>query len=72
MNDAARSRLLGKYRTPRFRIGQRVLCQVRGEMVIRGMTDAPISWPLGSPKGCGDRHTLFGKDRGPVPFSRAD
>jgi hypothetical protein len=47
MNDAERFRLLGKYQTPRFRIGQRVRCQVRGEMVITGMTDAPIAWPVG-------------------------
>jgi hypothetical protein len=46
MEDADRFRLLGKYRTPRFRIGQRVRCHVRGEMVITGMTDAPIPWPV--------------------------
>jgi hypothetical protein len=59
MEDAERFRMLGKYRTPRFRVGQRVPCQVRGEMVIRSMTDAPIPWPLGSPKGCGDRPLLI-------------
>jgi len=42
MEDATRLRLLGKYRTPRFRIGQRVSCKVRGQVVITGMTDAPI------------------------------
>lgn len=42
MDDAERFRLLGKYRTPRFRIGRTVFCEVRGEMVITGMTDAPI------------------------------
>jgi hypothetical protein len=40
MEDAERFRLLGKYRTPRFRIGQSMRCQVRGEMVSTGMTDA--------------------------------
>jgi hypothetical protein len=45
MDDAERFRLLGKYRTPRFRIGQRVLCEVRGVVVITGMTDAPIPCP---------------------------
>ncbi len=57
MEDAERFRLLGKYRTPRFRIGQRVRCQVRGEMVITSMTDAPIPWPVGL-HGAG-RHTLI-------------
>jgi hypothetical protein len=42
MDDAARFRLLGVYRTPRFRIGQRVRCLVRGEVLITGMTEALI------------------------------
>jgi hypothetical protein len=57
MEDADRFRLIGKYRTPRFRIGQHVFCEVRGEMVITGMTDAPIPWPVGK-RGRG-RHTLI-------------
>jgi hypothetical protein len=56
MDDAERFRLIGKYRTPRFRIGRRVLCEVRGEVVITGMTDAPIPWPVG--KGGRGRHSL--------------
>ena len=31
----------------RFRIGRTVFCEVRGEMVVTGMTDAPIPWPVG-------------------------
>jgi hypothetical protein len=42
MEDAERFRLLGKYRTPRFRYGRKVLCEVRGEVTIVGMTEAPI------------------------------
>jgi len=42
-----------------IRVGQRVLCQVRGEMIVRGMTGAPIPWPLGSPKGHGGQHSLI-------------
>jgi hypothetical protein len=56
MKDAERFRLLGTYQTPRFRIGQKVLCAVRGEVTIAGMTDAPIPWPLGK-RGRG-RHLL--------------
>ena len=48
MDDADRFLLLGQYRTPRFRIGQCVRCQVRGEIVITGMTDAPAPWPIGT------------------------
>jgi hypothetical protein len=47
MDDSERFRLLGKYRTPRFRIGQTVRCAIRGEVTISGMTDAPIPWSIG-------------------------
>jgi hypothetical protein len=56
MGDADCFRLLGKYRTPRFRIGQRVRCLVHGEVIITGMTEAPIPWPIG--KGGRGRHSL--------------
>jgi hypothetical protein len=36
-----------RYRTPPFRYGQRAECQARGEVVIVGLTDAPIPWPFG-------------------------
>jgi hypothetical protein len=61
MEDADRFRLLGKYRTPRFRIGQRVRCQVRGEMIITGMTDAPIPWPVGK-QGSGRNSLIVCED----------
>ena len=51
MDDAERFRLLDKYQTPRFRYGRRVLCQVRGEVRICGITEALIPWPLGRPRG---------------------
>jgi hypothetical protein len=56
MEDAERFRLLGKYRTPRFRVGRRVLCAVRGQVVITGMSDAPIRWPIAT--GERGRHSL--------------
>ena len=34
-----------------------VLCEVRGEMDITGMIDAPIPWPIG--KGGAGRHSLI-------------
>jgi len=47
MEDANRHRLLfGPYRTPRFRIGSLVRCEVRGEVRIVGLSDDPIPWPL--------------------------
>jgi hypothetical protein len=48
MTDADRYRLLfGPYRTPRFRYGKAVFCDVRGEVVICGLSDAPMPWPVG-------------------------
>jgi NUMOD3 motif len=49
-----RKLLFGPYRTPRFRYGSIVFCEVRGEVIITGLTDAPIPWPLGK-KGRGGR-----------------
>jgi hypothetical protein len=42
MDDAERFLLLGRYRTPWFRVGHTVVCEVRGQVVITGMSDAPI------------------------------
>jgi len=70
MEDAERLRLLGKYRTPRFRIGRKVLCEVRGEMVITGMTDAPILWPVGR-NGPGRQSLIVYKGLAPSPDSAA-
>ena len=48
MDDADRHRLhFGPYPTPRFRYGAVVWCEVRGEVTIAGLTDAPIPWPVG-------------------------
>jgi hypothetical protein len=46
MYDAGRYKLLGKYRTPRFHYGKAVFCQVRGWVVITGLHEAPIPWPV--------------------------
>src|SRR5690606_19888968 len=35
------------YRTPWFRYGAMVQYEVRGEMIITGITAAPIPWPVG-------------------------
>jgi hypothetical protein len=56
MTDADRFKLLGTYRMPRFRLGQMVRCAIRGQVVITGITKAPIPWPVAK-KGKG-RHTL--------------
>jgi len=39
--------LLGTYATPAFRLGEEVQCQARGIVIIAGLHDGPIPWPLG-------------------------
>ena len=46
MQDADRFRVLGRYRTPRVRVGRFVRCLIRGEVAVVGFHDAPIPWPV--------------------------
>jgi hypothetical protein len=46
LSDAERFKLLfGPYRSPRCRVGKRLRCVLRGELVVRGISDALIPWP---------------------------
>jgi hypothetical protein len=45
MTDGDRYKLLGTYRTPRFKYGTVVTCAIRGPVKVVGMTDARIPWP---------------------------
>jgi hypothetical protein len=45
MNKQERAKLLGKYRSPRFKYGDVVTCAIRGEVKIVGITNARIPWP---------------------------
>jgi hypothetical protein len=48
MRDSERFKLLfGPYRTPRFGYGKVAFCEVRGQVTICGLSDAPIPWPVG-------------------------
>jgi hypothetical protein len=49
--SAAHRHLLGAYRTPRFKYGSAVMCEVRGEVVITGLTLARIPWPIAKRRG---------------------
>jgi hypothetical protein len=56
MTDADRVKLLhGPYRAPRFRYGGTLRCELRGELVVTGLTDAPVPWPLGRRLGRNER-----------------
>ena len=37
----------GPYSTPRVKIGQRVTCEVRGDVTIVGISSGRIQWPIG-------------------------
>jgi hypothetical protein len=39
--------LFGPYRPPRFRYGSRVMCELRGQVELVGLREAPIPWPVG-------------------------
>ena len=62
MIDSERFKLLyGPYKVPKCAIGDKLRCEYRGrEVKVKGMTDAPISWPSTrragnlSPILCGD------------------
>jgi hypothetical protein len=47
MHEADRFKLLGKYKTPRFRYGAVVACAIRGPVKIVGLTAGRIPWPKG-------------------------
>jgi hypothetical protein len=55
MHQSKRLALVGTYRTPRFKIGQIVMDEIRGEVRIVGMTDGKIAWPIGSRVGTSRR-----------------
>jgi hypothetical protein len=47
MHDAIRFKLhFGPYRTPRFRIGQKVQCEVLGEVTVYRVSAGRIPWPV--------------------------
>jgi hypothetical protein len=61
MTDRQRYRMLhGPYTTPKVRIGRTVLVdEARGlEVVVVGLSDTRIPWPIGKPK--------YGRARSPV------
>ena len=39
--------LFGPYRTPVFRFGDVVICEVRGQVELVGLTAGPVPWPVG-------------------------
>jgi len=49
----------GPYRTPAFRYGAKVECEARVEVMIVGLSDARIQWPLGRP-GTRQSPVVFG------------
>jgi hypothetical protein len=55
VNDADRFRLLGTCATPAFNYGDVIECEVRGDLIACGLTDALIPWPLGKRRGKGAR-----------------
>ncbi|HKB38356.1 MAG TPA: hypothetical protein VKD72_18075 [Gemmataceae bacterium] len=54
MTDDDRFRLLfGPYRTPVFKYGDDAFCELRGDVILCGLTDAPIPGPTGKNRAAG-------------------
>ena len=46
MLQQVRTKLLfGPYRVPKCKVGGRLLCRMRGEVQVAGITDTPMQWP---------------------------
>ena len=51
MSDADRFKLLfGPYATPVFNYGDDGWCELRGEVILCGLTAARVPWPVGKKK----------------------
>ena len=74
MTNADRVKLLfGPYRTPRFRPGRVVTDEVRDrDVVIVGVSDGRIPWPVGQPKGSRARSLIVFDALGNVPCTGID
>jgi hypothetical protein len=48
MAPDSRKLQFGPYRTPRFKYGQKVLCEARGEVKILRLSSGRIPWPMGT------------------------
>jgi hypothetical protein len=53
MHKANRFRLRGIYQTPFYWIGQVITDEIRGEVVITGVSSGPLPWPLARREGGG-------------------
>src|SRR5262249_49527423 len=52
MNDADRYRLsFGPYNPTRFRIGRPIQCEIRGEVIVRGISDGRKPWRMTKVRG---------------------
>jgi hypothetical protein len=59
MHEAGLFKLLGIYRTPAYWVGQVVTDQLRGEVVITGVSSARLPWPLGRKRGGASRLVIY-------------
>lgn len=76
MQDVDRTHLIGTYSTPLFRYGDHIICERVGQVVLVGLTDARIPWPIGK-RGRHKAIVLYGdlveavkrESAGAVPFN---
>ena len=41
----------GPYKAPRCKVGRDLACAIRGEVVVRGLSDGPLPWPFATVRG---------------------
>lgn len=51
----------GPYRAPRCKAGSVLACAIRGDLVVAGLTDAPIPWPYTTVYGGGKTLIVTGQ-----------
>ena len=67
-----RHELIGRYHTPRFRIGDTLQCAIRGPIRVVKVSDGLIPWPIGRAEGsralsyviCGDLEMALSVEAG--------
>src|SRR4051812_18339720 len=52
--------LFGPYKTPAFEYGQTMHCERRGDLIVCGLSNRRIPWPIGRPQNGGPSLILCG------------
>jgi hypothetical protein len=51
--------IAGPYAAPKVRPGGHLTCRLRGDVVVDGLTDAPVPWPYTKHRGHGSKQPIL-------------